>query len=44
MTKAFWNDVKDFLVSVDLMEASGVLGKNEMFRSYRETQRRRNFS
>ena len=28
MTRGFWNDVKDFLVSrVDLMEASGVLRK-----------------
>jgi len=27
MTRAFWNNVKDFLVSVDLIEASGVLQK-----------------
>ena len=27
MRRVFWNNVKDFLVSVDFMEASGVLEK-----------------
>ena len=27
MSRAFWNNVKDFLVSVDLIEASSVLEK-----------------
>ena len=29
MTRPSWNDVKDFLISIDLMEASGVLETNK---------------
>ena len=38
MTRAFWSNVKDFLASVNLMEASGVLEKKLNVRSYRKRE------
>ena len=41
VTRAFWKNVKDFLVSVDLMEAFGLFRKNKCLLT---KERRRYFS